>query len=81
MTLAVATAAINYRVRRDGLSVRELWTQRDQLTGAQLPFNVTDVIASQSQARHKNHDDSAQCKARGRKCNDPHGIKAGSLVY
>ena len=81
VTLALATAATNSRIRRDGLSSRELWTQRDQLTGAQFPFKDEDVIDHQSRARHKNHDVSAKCKARGRGPNDPSGIKVGSLVY
>ena len=33
VTLALATANTNSRIRRDGLSAREVWTQRDQLTG------------------------------------------------
>ena len=32
-TLALATANTNSRIRHDGLSAREVWTQRDQLTG------------------------------------------------
>ena len=35
-TLALATANLNLRVRRDGLSAYEIWTQRDQFTGEQL---------------------------------------------
>ena len=38
VTLALATANTNSRIRRDGLSAREVWTQRDQLTGEQLPI-------------------------------------------
>ena len=35
VTLALARANTNSRIRRDGLSAREVWTQRDQLTGQQ----------------------------------------------
>ena len=38
VTLALAaTANANSRIRRDGLSAREVWTQRDQLTGDSYP--------------------------------------------
>ena len=33
VSLALATANMNSRIRRDGLSAHEVWTQRDQLTG------------------------------------------------
>ena len=36
-TLAMATANLNARIRGGGLSAREVWTQRDQITGKQLP--------------------------------------------
>ena len=47
VTLALATANTNSRIRRDGLSVREVWTQRDQLTGEQLPIDeVSDKFSN-----------------------------------
>ena len=80
VTLAVATANTNSRVRRDGLSARELWTQRDQLTGSQLPFDDEVVKVSQAASRARNHPPSAKSKARGRDRNSPH-ISLGDLVY
>ena len=80
VTLALATANTNSRVRRDGLSARELWTQRDQVTGSQLPFNDTDIKDSQSASRGRNHTASATSKARGRGPNAP-SIAVGDLVY
>ena len=38
VTLTLAMANTNSRIRRDGLLAREVWTQRDQLTGEQLPI-------------------------------------------
>ena len=80
VTLAVATANTNSRVRRDGLSARELWTQRDQLTGSQLPFDDEVVKISQAASRARNHPSSAKSKARGRDRNSPH-VSLGDLVY
>ena len=61
-TLAVATSLCNSRVRRDGLSSLELWTQRDQITGDQLPISDTEVIKNQNDSRNKNHISSAKSK-------------------
>ena len=81
MTLALATAALNSRVRRDGLSSRELWTQRDQLTGVQLPVEDQILIDNQQKSRHINHLHSAKSKARGRPPNKKSEVQIGSLVY
>ena len=35
VTLALATANLNSRIRRDDLSARDVWTQRDQITAEQ----------------------------------------------
>ena len=63
VTLALATASLNSRIRRDGLSAREIWTQRDQFTGAQLPFEDRDIVKRQFEARLGNHGPSAKAKA------------------
>ena len=39
LTLALATASMNSRVRARGLSAREMWCQRDQFTNLQIPFS------------------------------------------
>ena len=44
VTLAPATANTNSCIRRDGLSAREVWTQRGQLTGEQLPIVDRQLI-------------------------------------
>ena len=46
ITPALATANMNSRIRSDGLglSAREVWTQRDQLTGEQLPIVDRQLI-------------------------------------
>ena len=47
LNLALSTANMNARIRQHGLSARELWTQRDQLTGEQLPVDDRQVIIQQ----------------------------------
>ena len=55
VTLALDTANTNSRIRRDGLSAREVWTQRGQLTGEQLPIVDRHLILSQNYSRQQNH--------------------------
>ncbi len=84
VTLALATAATNARIRRDGLSSRELWTQRDQITGQQFPVDDQVVILNQSKSRHDNHIPSAMSKyhpSRSRSHNASSNIQVGGLVY
>jgi hypothetical protein len=80
-TLAVATSLCNSRVRRDGLSSLELWTQRDQITGDQLPISDTEVIKNQNDSRNRNHMSSAKSKFKGKEINNHPGLSVGSLVY
>jgi hypothetical protein len=80
VTLAQATARMNSRIRHSNLSALEMWTQRDQVTGAQLPLSDQYLIQQQHQLRDKNHQYSAKSKCHGR-----HGLtidfKVGDLVY
>ena len=81
VTLALATANTNSRIRRDGLSVREVWTQRDQLTGEQLPIVDRQLILSQHYSHQQNHLSSAKSKARGRTNLPSAGVSVGDLVF
>ncbi len=81
VTLALATSTMNMRIRRDGLSARELWTQRDQLTGEQLPIEDKHVILSQQCSRSLNHGPSAVSKAHGKGLLPDTGLCIGDLVY
>ena len=44
LTLAVATAALNSHIRSRGLSSREMWTQRDQFSNAQIPLGDDALV-------------------------------------
>ena len=80
-TLAIATSNMNMRIRRGGLSSRELWTQRDQITGKQLPVDDRKVICDQLLSRCSNHSASAHSKARSEiPPLIPH-LQVGDLVF
>ena len=83
VTLALATAALNARIRRDGLSSRELWTQRDQITGRQFPVDDENVILNQNSSRLRNHIHSTQSKHHPSQYRNPatSNIEVGALVY
>ena len=48
VTLALATANMNSRIRHHGLSAKEVWTQRDQVTGDQLALDDRQIILKQN---------------------------------
>ena len=81
VTLALATSALNSRIRRGGLSSRELWTQRDQFTGNQFPVEDEILIQNQFEARKKNHQPSARSKWRSSSSGPSTGVSVGALVY
>ena len=56
---------MNLRNQRDALSAREVRTQRNQVTGEQLPIVNRDSILSQNVSRKKNHLPSARSKTPG----------------
>ncbi|PFX31306.1 hypothetical protein AWC38_SpisGene3850 [Stylophora pistillata] len=57
VSLAIAVARLNTRLRRQGLSSRELWTQRSQFTGNQLPVadynTILAIVRPEKAARLK----------------------------
>jgi hypothetical protein len=84
ITLATATARLNSRIRQRGLSAREMFTQRDQFTGHQLPIKDRELIMSQHELRVKNHPHSERSKMRGAPRGKPvtsEPISIGDLVY
>ena len=44
VTMSVATATLNARIRSRGLSAREMWTQRDQFSNQQIPLHGQNLI-------------------------------------
>ena len=49
LTLSIAIAKVNTRIRVNGMSAREVLFQRDQFTNTQLPISDRDLI----QAKHE----------------------------
>ena len=74
--LAMATSSLNSRIRNNGLSSREIWTQRDQFTGQQLPIDDRQIIQNQYFQRTYNHNT-------GGKTHDQNHLQpvVGDLVY
>ena len=80
-TLSHAIASLNSRYRKSGLSAHETWTQRDQITGHQLPISDRDLIIQQHKHRLANHPHSKKSKSSGKPFHPTPDIKVGSLIY
>lgn len=79
--LSVATARLNARVRTRGLSAREMWFQRDQFTGDQLPISDADLIIKQHELRLSNHSASARSKVPSGRLPPLEDIEVGDIIY
>lgn len=79
--MSQAVACLNSRIRSTGMSAYELWTQRDQETGDQLPINDRDLIMQQNSRRKANHHCSAKSKANGRLPLPSPKVSIGNIVY
>ncbi len=60
--LAIATANLNHRIRKPGLSARELVFQRDQYSNDNLNVDDSQLISYQHQTRQDSHIPSASSK-------------------
>jgi hypothetical protein len=82
VTLAVATANLNSRIRTRGLSAREMWSQHDQFSNEQIPLQDQDIIMKQNEQRTNNHAHSEKSKAPVAEFRTrPERITVGDLVY
>ena len=81
LTLAVATANLNARIRSRGLSSREMWTQRDQFSNHQIPLHDQSIIVKQHEQRVTNHTHSEKAKAPISSRRPANNITVGDLVY
>ena len=81
LTLALATANLNKRIRGRGLSAWEIWFQRDMFTNEQIPVNDLSIIDEQHASRTQNHPFSEASKTpKGHSPLTPL-IAKGDLVY
>ena len=81
LTLAVATANFNARIRSRGLSSREMWTQRDQFSNHQIPLHDQSIIVKQHEQRVTNHTHSEKAKAPISSRRPANNITVSDLVY
>ena len=81
LILSQAVANLNSRYRGTGLSAQEMWTQRDQVSGEQLPIADRDLIIHQYSTRDKNHPHSQKAKAHGKPPRPTAEVKVGTLVF
>ena len=81
VSLALATANLNSRIRQGGLSAREIWTQRDQVTGQQLAVEDRQLILKQHLSRTYSHASSAKAQAHGKSMPDSPSLSVGDLIY
>ena len=81
LTLAIATANLNARIRDRGLSAREIWYQRDQFTNCQIPISDLQLIQQQHAHRLQNHPSSEKSKAPGGHIPPTPPLQVGDLVY
>ena len=81
MSLDMAIATLNSRLRDPGLSSQEMWTGRDQISGEQLAFDDKSLIEAQHKRRVNNHFYSEKSKARGHSVLPEVSVQVGDLVY
>ncbi|KAK3711509.1 hypothetical protein QZH41_005232 [Actinostola sp. cb2023] len=63
VTLAIATATLNARIRSRGLFAWEMWMQRDQFSNHQIPLSDQELVLKQHDLRNANHPYSEKSKA------------------
>ena len=83
LSLSLVVARLNSRIRKQGLSSREMWTQRDQFTNTQLPISDMNLIQNKHEMRLTNHKYSEQSKSRSLPVPSilAKHISVGDLVY
>ena len=81
LSLAIATATLNSRIRGRGLSAREMWLQRDQFTNTQIPVDDMTLILKQHEARMSNHAYSEAAKSPRGVLPCAPNLSVGDLVY
>ena len=81
LSLAIAVARLNSRIRYSGLSAREFWTQRSQFTHEQMPISDRENLIRQHTLRAQNHPSSEKSKHKSKKSATSYNIYVGDLVY
>ena len=79
--LAVATGRLNARLSNQGLSSRELWTQRNQFSNEQIPLSDLQHIIEKHRDRQTNHPFSEQAKGGCSPSPSTNPLQVGNLIY
>ena len=79
--LKISISRLNSRIRSNGLSARELWTQRNQFNHEQLPISDMNIIIRQHETRQKNHGYSELSKQKSKEPRKDENVDIGDLVY
>ena len=79
--LAVAACNTNSRVRKCGLSAKEILTKRENFSGNPLNFNDEEISANRYENRVKNHESSAKSKAPGAQPAKKAEVTIGDIVH
>ncbi|CAB3998268.1 Retrovirus-related Pol poly from transposon opus [Paramuricea clavata] len=79
--LAITVSRLNARLRREGISADELWTQRNQFTHEQLPLEDRDIIINQHKTCRRNHPYSGRSKNTKTVGKSTSQIHVGDLIY
>ena len=81
ITLAIITARLNNKIRSNGLSAREILTQRDQFLNNHLPLNDKDLIFDKHAKALKAHQYSELSKSHGKPIRLAPKLSLGDLVH
>ena len=81
LTLSLAVSRLNSRLRRSGLSAREMWLQRDQFTNTRIPVEDEKLLLEQHTARKNNHKYSEKSKAPTGRLPVKPSLQKGDIVY
>ena len=81
VVISVANATLNSRIRSRGLSAREMWTQRDQLSNILFPLSDYDLISQQQSLRKANHPSSEKSKVPLAQMASIPSVAIGDLEY
>lgn len=81
VTLAISLNRLNSRIRSNGTSSHEQWTQRDQYTHKQLPINDRELLTDRHKQRTTNHKYSEHSKNKSHRKHSTPIVRVGDLVY
>ena len=81
LQLTKVTNHLNSRIRHQGLSAHEMWTQREQFTSQQITLSDQQLISKQHQRRQANHLPSSLSKVPSGFSPPNLPIHVGDIVY